>query len=120
MMKEEKFSVLKENMEGGWTKVKNGIGKKGKVPTLFLKIDTAKTSAPLAPSSAPQAPSPPSSAPQAPSQPATASFIPTTDQLKKAKENLKKNKENENKKEGGKTLRDVLSVALKEMRTEIM
>jgi len=50
-MKEgEKFSVVQENMEGGWTKVKGTKGKTGKVPAAYLKIDQAKTSAPQAPS----------------------------------------------------------------------
>ena len=40
MMEGEKFSVVKENLEGGWTKVKGDMGKKGMVPASYLELGT--------------------------------------------------------------------------------
>jgi hypothetical protein len=34
----EEFTVLKQNLEGGWTQVKNKSGDIGKVPTDWIEI----------------------------------------------------------------------------------
>jgi hypothetical protein len=38
MVEGEEFNVLKQNLEGGWTQVKNSSGSIGNVPTTWINI----------------------------------------------------------------------------------